>query len=127
MELRSLTPNYYQEVFKKVYMLRQGTKSVEKYYDEFENLQMKSKIEENMECTVILFVANLRYDILKPLKLKHYETLEAAFHDASNVEADLKEEKSCKAKSSLTSTWSEGRDNWKTTFSREHPKGRGQA
>ncbi|KAH0751925.1 hypothetical protein KY290_005193 [Solanum tuberosum] len=72
MELRSLTPNYYQEVFKKVYMLRQ----------------------ENMECT--------------PLKLKHYETLEAAFHDASNVEADLKEEKSCKAKSSLTSTWSKG-------------------
>ncbi|KAG5595755.1 hypothetical protein H5410_036987 [Solanum commersonii] len=44
-----------------------------------------------------------------PLKLKHYETLEVAFHDASKVEADLKEEKSYKAKSSLTSTWSKGR------------------
>ncbi|KAG5599278.1 hypothetical protein H5410_030648 [Solanum commersonii] len=62
-----------------------------------------------------------------PLKLKHYETLEAAFHDASKVEADLKEEKSYKAKSSLTSTWSKGRDNWKTTSSREQPKGGGQA
>ncbi|XP_049349487.1 uncharacterized protein LOC125814081 [Solanum verrucosum] len=79
-----------------------------------------------MECTVIRFVANLRYDILKPLKLKLYETLEAAFHDASKVEADLKEEKSYKAKSSLTSTWSKGRDNWKTTSSREQPKGGGQ-
>ena len=75
-------------------MLRQGTKSVEEYYDEFENLRIKSKIEENIECTVIRFVANLRYDILKPSKLKHYETLEAAFHDASKVEPDLKEEKS---------------------------------
>ena len=81
MELRYLTPNYYQEVLKKVFMLRQGIKSVEEYYDEFENLRMKSKIEENMQCTVIRFMANLRYDILKPLKLKHYETLEAAFHD----------------------------------------------
>ncbi|KAH0748147.1 hypothetical protein KY290_027379 [Solanum tuberosum] len=127
MELRYLTQKYYQEVLKKVYMLRQGTKSVEEYYDEFENLRMKSKIEENMECTIIRFVANLSYDILKPLKLKNYETLEAAFHDASKVEADLKEEKSYKAKSSLTSTWSKGIDNWKTTSSREQPKGGGQA
>ncbi|XP_049405047.1 uncharacterized protein LOC125868442 [Solanum stenotomum] len=114
------------KVLKKVYMLRQGTKTVEEYYDEFENLRMKSKIEENMECTVIQFVENLRYDILKLLKLKHYETLEVAFHDASKVEADLKEKKSYKAKSSLTSTWSKGRDNWKTTSSREQPKGGGQ-
>ncbi|XP_049372688.1 uncharacterized protein LOC125837645 [Solanum verrucosum] len=97
MEMRYLTPNYYQEVLKKVYMLRQGTKTVEEYYDEFDNLRMKSNIEENMECTVIRFVENLRYDILKTLKLKHYETLEAAFHDAS-----------------------------KTTSSREQPKGGGQ-
>ena len=68
-------------------MLRQGTKSVKEYYDEFENLRMKSKIEDNMECSVIRFVENLRYDILNLLKLKHYEILEAAFHDASKVEA----------------------------------------
>ncbi|KAH0705915.1 hypothetical protein KY285_012228 [Solanum tuberosum] len=127
MELRYLTPNYYNEVLKKVYMLRQGTKSVKEYYDEFENLRMKSKIEENMECMVIRFVENLRYNILKPLKLKHYETLEAAFHDASKVEENLKEEKSYKAKSSLTSTWRKDIDNWKTTSSREKPKGGGQA
>ncbi|KAG5619844.1 hypothetical protein H5410_005062 [Solanum commersonii] len=53
-----------------------------------------------------------------PLKLEHYETLKAAFHDASKVEADLKEEKSYKDKS---------RDNWKTISSREQPKGGGQA
>ena len=53
MELRYLTPRYYQDVLKKVYMLRQVNKSVEEYYDEFENLRKKSKIEENMECTVI--------------------------------------------------------------------------
>ena len=70
MELRYLTPNHYQEVLKKVYMLREGTKSVEEYYDEFENLMMKSKIVENMECTVLGFVANMIYDILKPMKLK---------------------------------------------------------
>ena len=38
MKLRYLTPNYNQKVLKKVYMLRQGTKSVEEYYNEFEIL-----------------------------------------------------------------------------------------
>ena len=126
MEMRYLTPNYYQEVLKKVYMLRQGSKSVEEYYDEFENLRMKSKLEESLECTVIRFVANLRYDILKPLKLKHYDTLEAAFHDASKVEMDLKEEKSYKAKNTSTSTWDKSRDNWKATSSKGQFKGVGQ-
>ncbi|KAK6780099.1 hypothetical protein RDI58_022283 [Solanum bulbocastanum] len=94
MVLRYLTPNYYQEMLKNLYMLRKGITSVEEYYDKFENLRMKSKIEENMEYT---------------------------------VEVDMKEENSYKAKSSLTSTWSKGRDNWKTTSSREQPKGGGQA
>ena len=71
-------------------------------------------------------MANLRYDILKPLTHKNYETLEEAFHDASKVQADLKEEKSYQDKSSLTSTWSRGRNNLKTT-SREQAKGGGQA
>ena len=89
MDLRYMTPNYYQEVLKKLYMLIQGTKFAEEYCDEFENLRMKSKIKEYMKCSVIRFVANLRYDILKPLKLKNYETLEADFHHASKVEAHL--------------------------------------
>ena len=92
MDLRYLTPNYYQEVLKKLYMLIQGTKFAEEYCDEFENLRMKSKIKEYMKCSVIRFVANLRYDILKPLKLDYYKTLEAAFHYVSKVEAYLKEE-----------------------------------
>ena len=81
-----MTPNYYQEVLNKVYMLRQGTKSVEEYYDEFENMGMKSKIQDNIEWIVIRFVKNLRYDFLKTLKLNKYETLVATFHDASMVE-----------------------------------------
>lgn len=104
MEIRYLTLNYYQEVLKKVNMLRQGSKSVEEYYDKFENLRMKYKLEENLECTVIRSMANLRHNILRPLKLKHYDTLDAAFHDASKIEADLKEENSYKAKTSSTST-----------------------
>ncbi|KAG5599722.1 hypothetical protein H5410_031092 [Solanum commersonii] len=71
-------------------------------------------------------IEDIGWDI-EPLKLNHYKTLEAAFHDASKVEEDLKEEKSYKAKSSLTSSWSKGRDNWKTASSREQPKGGGQA
>ena len=97
-------------------MLRQVNKSVEEYYDEFENLRKKSKIEENMECTITRFVENMRYDILNPLNLKHYEILKA----------NLKEEKSYKAKCSLTSTWSKGCSNWKTT-SKEQTKCGGQA
>lgn len=71
------------------------------------------------------FVTNLKYDILKPLKLKRYDTLEAAFRDSSKVETDLKEEKSYMAKSSSTSLWDKNEDNWKTTSSMEQHKGGG--
>lgn len=80
-------------------MLRQGSKIVEEYYDEFKNMRMKSKLEEN-----IRFMENLRYNILKPLKLKNYYTLEVVFHDASKLDVDLKEERFYKTKTSFTST-----------------------
>lgn len=66
---------------------------------------MKSKLEESLERTVIRFVKNLRYNILNPFKLKHYDTLKVAFNDTSKVELELKEERSYKDKSSSTSTW----------------------
>ncbi|XP_060184361.1 uncharacterized protein LOC132614030 [Lycium barbarum] len=67
-------------------MLKQGLKSVEAYFDEFEDLQMKSKIKEHEECTIIRFVANLNQDISKPMRLKTYNSLEEAFHDASKCQ-----------------------------------------
>ncbi|KAK6779863.1 hypothetical protein RDI58_022047 [Solanum bulbocastanum] len=62
------------------------------------------------------FIAKLRHDILRPLKLKHYKSLESAFHDALKVEEDLKEETFYKAKVSLTSSLSKGNEKWKRTY-----------
>ncbi|XP_059289964.1 uncharacterized protein LOC132043503, partial [Lycium ferocissimum] len=109
MEARYVTPDYYQGVIKRVYMLRQGSKSVEEYFDEFENLRLKSKIEEHLNYTVIRFVANLNHDISKPMRPHFYTTLEEAFHDATKVEADLKAEKSYKAKNVSSLSWSKNR------------------
>ncbi|XP_059288236.1 uncharacterized protein LOC132041548 [Lycium ferocissimum] len=94
-------------------MLKQGLKSVEAYFDEFEDLRMKSKIEEHEEYTIIRFVANLNRDIAKPMRLKTYNSLEEAFHDASKVEADLKEERSYKDKSKSSSNWIKGKESGK--------------
>lgn len=74
-------------------MLSKGTKSVEEYYYAFENLKIKSKVKENMQCIVIQFVSNLSYDFLNHLKLRYYETLEAAIHDDKNIKAYLKEKR----------------------------------
>ncbi|XP_059288741.1 uncharacterized protein LOC132042141 [Lycium ferocissimum] len=113
METRWLPSTYHQDALKRLYMLKQGLKSVEAYFDEFEDLRMKSKIEEHEEYTIIRFVANLNRDISKPMRLKTYNSLEEAFHDASKVEADLKEERSYKDKSKISSTWNQGKEKWK--------------
>lgn len=73
---------------------------------------------------MIRFVANLRHEILRPLRLKHYESLEAAFHDASRIE-DLKEEKAYKTKRTSTSSWSKNEDKWKSSSTQEHSKSGG--
>ncbi|XP_059292551.1 uncharacterized protein LOC132046018 [Lycium ferocissimum] len=98
METRWLPSTYHQDALKRLYMLKQGSKSVEAYFDEFEDLRMKSKIEEHEEYTIIRFVANLNRDIAKPMRLKTYNSLEEAFHDASKVEADLKKRGPTKTK-----------------------------
>ncbi|XP_060216818.1 uncharacterized protein LOC132644255 [Lycium barbarum] len=59
METRWLPPTYHQDALKRLYMMKQGLKSVEAYFDEFEDLRMKSKIEEHEEYTIIRFIANL--------------------------------------------------------------------
>ncbi|XP_059289010.1 uncharacterized protein LOC132042506 [Lycium ferocissimum] len=115
METRWLPPTYHQDALKRLYMLKQGLKNVEAYFDEFEDLWMKSKIEEHKEYTIIRFLANLNRDISKPMRLKTYNSLEEVFHDASKVEADLKEERSYKYKSKSSSTWNKGKEKWKTS------------
>ncbi|XP_060177895.1 uncharacterized protein LOC132607836 [Lycium barbarum] len=115
METRWLPPTYRQDAIKRVYLLKQGWKSMEEYFDEFEDLWMKAKLEEQEKCTIIMFVAFLNNDIAKPMRLKTYNSLEESFHDASMVEADLKEEKSYKDKGKSSSTWSKGTDKWKTS------------
>ncbi|XP_059295621.1 uncharacterized protein LOC132048956 [Lycium ferocissimum] len=124
--MRYLPPTYYQEVLKKVYMLKQGSKSVEECFDESKNLRMKSKIEEHLNYTLIRIVANLNRGISKPMRLQTYRSLEEAFHDASKVEADLKEERAYKAKNTTSSTWNKGKEKWKT-FTCEKPKTTTQA
>ncbi|XP_059287581.1 uncharacterized protein LOC132040912 [Lycium ferocissimum] len=126
METRWLPPTYHQDALKRLYMLKQGLKSVEAYFDEFEDLRMKSKIEEHEEYTIIRFVANMNRDISKPMRLKTYNSLEEAFHDASKVEADLKEERSYKDKSKSSSTWNKGKEKWKTS-TWDKPKSNTQA
>ncbi|XP_059289340.1 uncharacterized protein LOC132042847 [Lycium ferocissimum] len=106
METRWLPSTYHQDALKRLYMLKQGLKSVEAYFDEFEDLRMKSKIEEHEEYTII--------------------SLEEAFHDASKVEADLKEERSYKDKSKSSSTWNKGKEKWKTS-TWDKPKSNTQA
>ncbi|XP_060170562.1 uncharacterized protein LOC132601495 [Lycium barbarum] len=126
METRWLPPTYHQDALKRLYMLKQGLKSVEAYFDEFEDLRMKSKIEYHEEYTIIRFVANLNRDISKPMRLKTYNSLEKAFQDASKFEADLKEERSYKDKSKSSSTWNKGKEKWKTS-TWDKPKSNTQA
>ncbi|XP_060210548.1 uncharacterized protein LOC132637484 [Lycium barbarum] len=60
------------------------------------------------------------------MRLKTYNSLDEAFHDASKVETDLKEERSYKHKSKSSSTWNKGKEKWNTS-SWDKPKSNTQA
>lgn len=57
-------PNYYyHELHHKLRRLRQGSRSVEKYYHELESVKIKARLDENHETTMARFIGGLNRDI----------------------------------------------------------------
>lgn len=84
-------PSYYhRELDQKLQRLKQGSKSVEDYYKEFETLRIRSNTLEDGEATIARFLNGLSYEIRDVVELQHFVDIEDLVHQASKVEQQIK-------------------------------------
>lgn len=84
-------PTYYvQETFSKFHNLKQGSKSVEDYTREFEELMMKCDVREDDAQTLVRYLYGLNSQIANVVELQPYSTLEELSLLAHKVERQLR-------------------------------------
>ncbi|KAH0665209.1 hypothetical protein KY285_026415 [Solanum tuberosum] len=93
----------------KLYNLRQGSKSVVSYYDEFQNIILKLKYTENEEHAIICFKVGLNKEISSKMTIQKFVSLNDNFEAANEVEPELKEEKN-KGGAQTSSGWNKNKD-----------------
>jgi hypothetical protein len=88
---RKLMPShFYIELYQRFQSLSQGTKSVNKYFNEMELVIIRSNIKEDREDIMARFMNGLNHDISNIMELYHYVKLEEMVHMAMKVEKQLK-------------------------------------
>ena len=69
-------PNYYnRDLFKKLQLLKQGTKSVEEYYKEMEIAMIRANVTEDDEQTMTRFLNGINHPIKKIAEFQPYSNL----------------------------------------------------
>ncbi|KAF3639147.1 hypothetical protein FXO37_24075 [Capsicum annuum] len=80
VSLGTLTESYHQELFARLYNLKQGNKSVVAYYDKFQQLILKlDHREEQVSQDIVQFMVGLNRDIASHLTLHKFDTIEDIF------------------------------------------------
>ena len=65
-----LPSTYCQDVFMKIHNLRRKTLSVEEYTTEFDNLMLKSELEEPEEHSIARYLGGLNFEIASVVNLQ---------------------------------------------------------
>ena len=92
MRQRYLFETYRHELLAKLYNLRQGSKSVMAYYDEFQQLMLKLDHRgKQVSHHIVRFKVGLNKDISTRMMLHKFNTVNGIFHAALEVERELKE------------------------------------
>ncbi|KAL4387991.1 hypothetical protein GQ457_09G017780 [Hibiscus cannabinus] len=86
MRRQFVPSHYHRDLFQKLQGLRQGSRSVEDYYEEMEVAMMRANIVEDREATMARFLAGLNNEIANVAELQHYVELEDMVHVAIKIE-----------------------------------------
>ena len=108
MRKRFVPTYYYRELYNKLQNLRQGNRSVEKYYKDMEVAMARVNIEEDREATMAWFLTGLNREIPNVVELQHYVELEDMVHMAIKIENQVKRRGSSNTRSTTgpsSSTW----------------------
>ena len=77
-------PTYYnRDLFKKLQLLKQGTKSVEEYYKEMEIAMIRANVTEDDEQTMARFLNGLNHHIKKIADFQPYSNLIELVHQST--------------------------------------------
>ena len=86
-------PNYYnRDLFKKLQLLKQGTKSVEEYYKEMEIAMIRANVTEDDEQTMAHFLNGLNHPIKKIADFQPYSNLIELVHQATKAECQVQDD-----------------------------------
>src|SRR3954466_14876562 len=103
MRDRFIPRNYIRSLYDKLQNLKQGTKSVDDYYQEMELIMQRARVREESEQTLQRFLSGLTYNIKRIVRHHQYHDMNDLLHHAREAEAQLAEEAKYKARSSPAS------------------------
>ena len=83
---RFLPPNYQQELFRQYQDCKQGTRTVNKYMEEFDRLANCNDLEETKDQQISRFVHGLRVSIRNQVSLQTQYTLNEAVTLSKKIE-----------------------------------------
>ena len=89
----TLCAKYYNcDLFKKLQLLKQGTKSVEEYYKEMEIAMIRANVKEDDEQTMARFLNGLNHPIKKIADFQPYSNLIELMHQATKAERQVQDD-----------------------------------
>ncbi|VFQ89741.1 unnamed protein product [Cuscuta campestris] len=103
LKKKFLPAEYVRENFAKLQTLRQGSKSVEEYNREFEELLLRCDLQEDDEQTFVRYLFGLNLQIANTVELQSYDSLEELMKLALKVEAQHKKSKAFFSKNNTPS------------------------
>ena len=77
---------YSRDLFKKLQLLKQGTKSIEEYYKEMEITMIRENVKKDEEQTMARFLNGLNHPIKKIVNFQPYTNLLELVHQATKAE-----------------------------------------
>lgn len=90
MRKRFIPTHYYRDMFNRLQRLRQGSRSVEEYFQDLEMTLMRTGVDEEREATMARFLSGLNRDIARQVEIKQFIDMEDLVHMAIVVEKQLK-------------------------------------
>ena len=92
MRARFVPTHYTRDLFKKLQVLKQGTKSVEEYYKEMEIAMIRANVKEAEEQTMARFLNGLNHPIKKIADFQPYSNLLELVHQATKAERQVQDD-----------------------------------
>src|SRR3989337_794713 len=102
MRARFVPRNYIRSLYDRLQNLRQGTSSVDEYFQEMELIMQRARVREEPEQTMQRFLSGLNYNIKRIVRLHQYYDMTDLLHQAR--EAELQVAKDAKFTSRTTAS-----------------------